>query len=123
MLRTLQRPIALILLPIFLVFSTGCTSVQRVPVAEAAPPTEERLVGITTLAGSNIEFDSDGTITRDTVYASVEGQPVMIPVDSVQRWWLRRFNSGRTLLTIIGAFAGVMVVVSAIVVATDPDWD
>lgn len=118
MLRTLQRPIALILLPIFLAFSTGCTSVQRVPVAEAAPPTEERLVGITTLAGSDIEFDSDGTITGDTVYATVEDQPVMIPVDSVQRWWLRRSDTGMSVLAAIGIVAGVFVVGSAIAVAT-----
>jgi len=139
MLRTLQRPIARVLLPIFLVFSTGCTSVQRVPVAEVAPPTEELLVGITTLAGSNIEFDSKskphelqwrldsdsagaigeyGTIIGDTVYATVEGQPMMIPVDSVQRWWLRRSNAGRTVLAVIGGFAGVMVALSAIALAT-----
>jgi hypothetical protein len=76
MLRTLQRPIALILLPLSLFFSTGCTSVRIVPAVEAEPPTEDDIVGVTTLAGLGFEFDSAGMIRGDTVYATVEKRPM-----------------------------------------------
>src|SRR5215213_2216830 len=102
MLQSLQRPIALILLPASMLVSSGCTSVHRVPATEVPAPTEERLAGITTLAGRDFEFDSAGVISRDTVYAQAYKQPLVIPVDSVQRWWLRRTDAGKTLFAVVG---------------------
>ena len=118
MLHRLQRPIALILLPTALFFSTGCTSVHRVPVTEAAPPTQEHLAGVTTLAGRDIEFDSAAVITKDTVYARAHKQRLVIPADSVQRWWLRRTDAGKTVLAVFGVAAGVVVVAGVIAAAT-----
>jgi hypothetical protein len=118
MLRTLQRPIALILLPLTLCFSTGCTSVKVVPAVEAEPPTEDNIAGVTTLAGLGYEFDSSGAIRGDTVYATVEKRPVAIPVDSVQRWWLRRTDAGKSVLAVLGIAAGVVLVAAVIAAAT-----
>ena len=72
MLRTLQRPIALILLPLSLYYSTGCTSVKSVPAVEAQPPTEDSIEGVTTLAGMRDDFDAAGPIqaTRSTPRSS-----------------------------------------------------
>ena len=118
MLRTLQRPIALILLPLSLYYSTGCTSVKSVPAVEAQPPTEDTIEGVTTLAGTGYDFDSAGAIRGDTVYATVEAQPMAIPVDSVQRWWLRRTDAGKSVFAVLGVAAGVVLVAAVIAVAT-----
>ena len=96
MLHTLQRPIAIALLPISLFYFTGCSTVHKVPAVEAEPPTRDHLVGVTTLAGTDIKFDKDGAIRGDTVYATAKKQPLAIPVDSVQRWWLKRTSAGKS---------------------------
>ncbi|HEY7480731.1 MAG TPA: hypothetical protein VH680_09495 [Gemmatimonadales bacterium] len=118
MLRMLQRPLALVLLPLTLLSATGCTSVRRVPAVEAQPPTEDTIVGITTLAGAGFEFDDPGTIRADTVFATVAKRPVAIPVDSVQRWWLRRTDAGKTVLGVLGITAGVILAIGIIAAAT-----
>jgi len=118
MLRTLQRPIALILLPFSLLSSTGCTSVQQVPAVEAEPPTQDDIAGVTTLDGKGYDFDSWGAIHGDTVYAKVEKRPVAIPVDSVQRWWLRRTDPAKSVLAVLGVAAGVVLVAAVIAAAT-----
>jgi hypothetical protein len=118
MLHSLQRPIALVLLPISLFFSTGCTYVHQTPATEAEPPTRDYLAGVTTLAGRDIDFDKAGAIRGDTVYAQAQKQPVAIPVDSVQRWWLRRTDPGKTVLAVLGVAAGVVLVAAVIAAAT-----
>ncbi|HEY8258801.1 MAG TPA: hypothetical protein VIG08_14180 [Gemmatimonadales bacterium] len=118
MLRTLQRPIALILLPFSLFYSTGCSSVHKVPSVEAEPPTRDHLVGVTTTAGNDIKFDETGAIRGDTVYATAKKASVAIPVDSVQRWWLKRSDAGKTVLAVLGVVAGVALVAIVIAAAT-----
>ncbi len=118
MLRPLQRPIALILLPLSLYYSTGCTSVKPVPAVEAQPPTEDSIEGVTTLAGIGYDFDSAAAIRGDTVYATVEARPMAIPVDSVQRWWLRRTDVGKSVFAVLGVAAGVVLVAAVIAAAT-----
>ena len=117
-LHVLQRPIALILLPLFLLETTGCTSVHRVAAVDTAPPTEERLVGITTVAAQDIDFDGNGEIRADTVYAKVHGKPIQVPVDSVQRWWIRRASPGKSVAAGIGVVLGITLLIGAIAVAT-----
>ena len=118
MLRILQRPIALILLPLSLFSFTGCSSVTKVPAVEAEPPTHDHLVGVTTLDGHDIRFDVAGTITGDTVHATAKQQFLAIPVDSVQRWWLQRTDAGKSVLAVLGVAAGVVLVAGLIAVAT-----
>lgn len=118
MLRRLQRPIALLLLPCTALLATGCTSTRSVPRVDAEPPTVDRVEGVTTLDGLTVKFDSRGLVRADTVEGRVEGQPVRIPVDSVQRWWLRRTDPGKTVLAVLGVAAGVTLVAAVIAAAT-----
>jgi hypothetical protein len=118
MLRSVQRPIALVLLPLLLLFSTGCTKAKSVPAVEAQPPTKEYVEGVVTLDGRDIRFDRRGIIRDDTVHAKVKREPIAIPVDSVQRWWLRRTDAGRSVLAVLGVAAGVVLVTAAIAAAT-----
>ena len=118
MLRSVQRPIALVLLPLLLFFSTGCSSVRSVPAVEAEPPTEDAIEGVTTRAGREIRFDGEGVIRGDSVHATLEKQPIVIPVDSVQRWWLRRTDAGKSVLAVLGVAAGVILVAGVIAAAT-----
>ena len=118
MLRVLQRPIALVLLPVLLLSSTGCTSVKSVPAVEAQPPTQDNIEGVVTRAGRDIRFDGEGVIRGDSVHGTVERQPIAIPVDSVQRWWLRRTDAGKSVLAVLGVAAGVILVTAVIAAAT-----
>src|SRR5512141_258986 len=114
----LQRTISGVLLPLFAYFSTGCSTVRQVPAVEAQPPTQEYLAGVTTLAGREVKFDREGAIVGDTVRASVHKQPFQLPVDSVQRWWIRRSDGGKTVLAVLGVAAGVVLVAGVIAAAT-----
>ena len=118
MLRSLQRPIALVLLPFLLLFSIGCTSVKSVPAVEAEPPTDDAIEGVVTHAGREIRFDEAGVIRGDSVYATLARRPIVIPLDSVQRWWLRRSDPGKTVLAVLGVAAGVVLVAGVIAAAT-----
>ena len=119
MLRSLQRPLALLLLPLFLLETASCSSVNRIPAVAGAPPTEDHLVGITTLAGEDIEFDREGVIRGDTVVATgARHREIRVPVDSVQRWWLRRGSAGKSALATLGIVAGVVLVAVVIAAAT-----
>jgi hypothetical protein len=118
MLRPLQRPIAVVLLPFLLLFSTGCTTVRSVPAVEAQPPTEETIEGVVTRDGRDIRFDGPGVIRGDSVHATARQQPVAIPVDSVQRWYIRRTDTGLTILAVLGIAAGVVLAAGVIAVAT-----
>jgi hypothetical protein len=119
MLRHLQRPTALLLLPLFLLEAIGCSSVTRVQAVPGAPPTPDHIVGITTLDGQDIEFDGNGVIRADTVYATAPAKrPVQVPVDSVQRWWLRRFDPVKSVVMTLGVSAGVLLVAAVIIAAT-----
>lgn len=118
MLRNLQRPIALILLPCTLLFASGCSSVRSVPRVEAEPPTVDHLKGVTTLDGLVLRFDQDAVIRADSVEGTVHGQMKRVPVDSVQRWWLRRSDAGKTVFATLGVLAGVVLALGIIAAAT-----
>ena len=115
MLRRLHPLIASLLLPLFVVQATGCTQVVKQPASEPAPASTEELIGVTTLAGQHVEFDGIGIVKDDTVRATSEKNVVSIPVDSVQRWWIRKSDPAATAgLVILGA----AVVVGVIAVAS-----
>lgn len=116
MLRHLQRPIALVLLPLFLLESSGCSGVTKAPAATTTPSSQDHLVGVTTLAGEDIQFDGEGVIRGDTVAGIRAGNhEIRVPVDSVQRWWLRH---GTSAVTGLGIVAGVILLALVIAAAT-----
>jgi hypothetical protein len=79
----------------------------------------ERVIGATMIDGSDVRFDSLGGYVRtDTVFAMQKGEPVRLPLDRVQRLWVRKADAGKTALAVIGVFGGVFLVTAAIAAAT-----
>jgi hypothetical protein len=89
-----------------------------VPAVEAQPPTDDAIEGVVTLNGHDIRFVEKGVIRGDSVYGTIEKRPIVIPVDSVQRWWIRRSDAGKTVLAVLGIAAGVVLIAGAIAAAT-----
>ena len=117
MLHRLHRLTASILLPLFVVQATGCTHVVKEPSGGPAPSGKSELVGITTIAGQEIRFDGGGIVREDTVRATVGDSWVLVPVDSVQRWWFRKSDPVAT----VGLVAGVTIAAIALIAAAAPD--
>jgi hypothetical protein len=79
----------------------------------------ERVIGVTTKDGRDLAFDKVGGYVRgDTVFATRNGEPLRLPLDQVQRLWIRRTDAGRTALAVIGVLAGALLVTAAIAAAT-----
>jgi hypothetical protein len=91
--------------------------VQRVKASEVKAG-GQRVVGATTKDGQDITFDQGGGYVRgDTVFAVRNGAPVQLPLDEVQRLWIRKADAGRTALAVIGVLIGVSLVSVAIAAA------
>lgn len=108
MLRKTQRLLALLTLPLFMIEATGCSHVVEKPAAEVTPTEKDELVGVTTLGGRQVKFDGAGTVRNDTVHALSDSHWVVVPVDSVQRWWFSRPNP-------VAIGAGVVVISAGVV--------
>jgi len=79
----------------------------------------ERVIGATTTDGRDVRFDSLGGYVRsDTVFAIQDGEPVRLPLDQVQRLWVRKSDPGKTALAVIGVLGGAFLVTAAIAAAT-----
>jgi len=120
MLHRLHRLTASLLLPLFMLEATGCTHVVKKPVAEVTPVAKDEIVGITTLAGVEIKFDATGVVRDDTVRATAHGAWVIVPVDSVQRWWLRRSNPVATVGLVAGVTLLAIGIISVVTYDTPP---
>jgi len=115
--RCIRRHLAIVLLPLFVLQASGCTHIVRQPAGGPAPTEKDELVGVTTLAGQEFRFDGVGAIRNDTLLATVQGDQLILPADSVQRWWVRQANTGAT----IGLVAGAVMAVVLIAAATAPE--
>ena len=79
----------------------------------------ERVIGATTLEGRDLVFDKAGGYVRgDTVFAVMNGEPLQLPLDQVQRLWIRKTDAGKTALAVIGVLGGAFLVSAAIAAAT-----
>jgi hypothetical protein len=79
----------------------------------------ERVVGLTTKDGRDVVFDKQGGYVRgDTVFATQRGEPLQLPLDQVQRLWVRRSDAALTALASIGILAGVVLATVAVAAAT-----
>jgi hypothetical protein len=75
----------------------------------------QRVVGATTLDGSQIAFDQMGGYVRgDTVFATRRGEPLRLPLNQVQRLWVRKTDAALTTLALVGGLAAVLLVAAAI---------
>jgi hypothetical protein len=109
--RQLQRPIAVLLLAVLLPELTSCIHhTSRLPPDKVQMPGTERLLGVSTVDGRDIEFDKRATQTvrNDTIFTTVHDTAVAIPVSQVQRVWVRRVDPGMSLVATIGALAVMM---------------
>src|SRR5215472_17229935 len=113
----LNRAMAAVLALAVVCAQMGCyvRKVQQVAVAEVPQPEKEKIVGITTANGESVSFDPPGGSIKDkTLRASVNKTPYEIPLDQVQRYWVKRkeLSKGRTVglvaaVALVGVIAGV----------------
>lgn len=125
-----RRLVAFILLVVITPQLAGCSSWRTVKVAPAQveDPGEERIIGVTTAEGREVEFDpvavdnaSRAQLVNDTIRAAVDGSPYAIALEAVSHVWLRRQDKGgavvRSILLGVGIaavlFLGLLVVVAA----------
>jgi hypothetical protein len=85
-----KQTIAL-LLAVLLAVGPACYSrkVQKVATVDVPQPKNEKIVGITTIQGEDVAFDSPGaSVKNGTLSASVKKRPYELPVNQVQRFWI-----------------------------------
>jgi len=86
---------------------------------------KERIGGITTKSGDLVHFDRAAPVyvAQDTLFASVDGRPVQVALDLVQRVWVVRSDRALSLLASIGVTAGVLAILAGaavVAIATGP---
>jgi hypothetical protein len=106
-----------VLLAVLLAVGPACYSrkVQKVATVDVPQPKNEKIVGITTIQGEDVAFDSPGAYVKNgTLSASVKKRSYELPVDQVQRFWIETatLQKGRT----IGLTAAVVVATLALIV-------
>jgi hypothetical protein len=70
-----------------------------------------RVVGATLQDGRDIAFDKIGGYVRgDTVFATRRGEPLRVPLDQIQRLWVRKTDAALTTLALVGVVAAVVLV-------------
>jgi hypothetical protein len=77
----------------------------------------ERIIGLTTVNGQEIEFDSiGGSFANGSVRGKVNGAEYAIAIEQVQRVWVMRksVSAGRTVALVVGITVGTVVVVAGV---------
>jgi hypothetical protein len=104
----------------FLLVLSGCSvhKMQMTPAASLPQPLphNEAIVGVTTLSGEDLQFDQPvASINGGVLFGHVKKKPVTVPVDHVQRYWVRvsSISTARTVGLIAGVTAGVVIVAVA----------
>ncbi len=120
MLRHMKFAMAMVLLPLLTLEATGCTHVVKKPAEGPAPAATDELVGVTTLAGQEVKFDGVGVVKNDTVHATSQENVVNIPVDSVQRWWLRKTDATGTAGLVVLGIGVVALTIAALTYEPPP---
>ncbi len=87
-----KRPVSLLLLLTYLPQITACHKTAKVEPGVVEPGGREPVVGVTRVGGRSVAFDKAGIVGPDSVYGQVHGSAVVIPLDSVERLWVRRVN-------------------------------
>jgi hypothetical protein len=93
---------ALVIAPtLFLV--TGCTSIRAVSPEDLRPPgtagsaAGEKVQGVVTKSGQDVQFDEPVRPVTGWLYATVDGEPYEISLDQVDRVTVRREDNAKTL--------------------------
>ena len=113
----MKNSVAVVL--VFVLAVTGCygpVKVRHVDTAKVPHPEKEQIVGVTTLKGEDVVFDSRSGYVKDkVVHAQVKTVPWQIPLNEVQTIWVER--RGLNKVGTIGLVAGVVVVGIVVTVA------
>ena len=135
-----KRRVSLLLLVTLIPLFTGCKtwsqpedlSRDQFLSATAFDPTENRILGVTTVDGLDVDLSVDPELVElglevphavlrgDTIHGYVGAAPYRVAISDVERvrvTW-HRTDSGRTALAVIGIAAGVFLIVGAIALAT-----
>ncbi len=111
-----------VLLCVLLLLTGGCVSMQTVKLGpeDVSDPGKEKIVGVTTVDGHELEYDPPGGTVRDQfITGSVASNVSVTAIEDVQLFWVRRreMDVGMTVLAGVGVagLATVMVGVVAVV--------
>ena len=91
----------------------ACSVKHRVAVAgTATTPTLSTIVGITTNAGVEVNFDQPPNTQDGKLVSKVKGKPYEIAMPDIQRYWVetRTFSTARTVGLVAGVAAAVVIV-------------
>ncbi len=100
-------------------FAAACSVTHRVAVPGPVTPTpKSTIVGISTNAGEQVNFDAPATIQGDKLLARVKHKPYEIALTDIQRYWVetRTFSTARTVGLVAGV-AGAVAIAAVVVVA------
>jgi hypothetical protein len=110
----MKRAVSIVLIVVLLPQFTGCTvhQTERVEPAELEQPITEKIVGVTTVAGEEVVFDTAyvATVGNDTIYAVVAGLRRSFAMDEVRHVWLERTDAAASAALSILAVVGVATV-------------
>src|SRR5271155_708208 len=99
----------------------ACSVTHRVAVpGPATPASPGEIVGITTNAGVEVDFDRPAAVQGDKLVAQVKHKPYEIAQAEIQRYWVqtRTHSTARTIGLVAGITVGVAAVVAIAVVVT-----
>lgn len=118
-----QQCIALLVTSVLFFFTCSChvNKVYKLDSNQVPQPEQEHLVGITTKAGDEIQFDKPGgKISQGTIEATVNNAPYKISLPDVQRLWVERrgISAARTIGLSVGIAAAAFGTLIAVVLAT-----
>jgi hypothetical protein len=125
MLKHARRPVASFCIALLALNVVDChrmtqQETRTVIPADGSTPATDRMRGVTMNDGRQIQFDknSRAVVVRDTLRATVQGQPTAIAVSDVQRVWVESIDKARTTMLVIGTTVGVLGGLLAIAIAT-----
>jgi len=79
----------------------------------------DRVVAATTKDGREFRFDEVGGYVRgDTVFATRNREPLRLPLDQVQRLWIRKSDAAMNAVAGLGILVGVVGLIAIVALAT-----
>jgi hypothetical protein len=118
---TIRQAIAALLTAVLLCVSCSVMKVRKLDVSQVAQPQQERIVGITTKQGEDVQFDPPGAmVNRDAIEAKVKNASYTIAIQDVQRLWVERkgISAPRTIGLAVAIAAVAIGTLAAIVLLT-----
>ena len=116
-----KRILAVVLAGLLVLYGCSVRKVQKLPIATVSQPEKEKIVGITTIKGDDVSFDSPGaSIANGTLIATVKKVAYQIRLDQVQRVWVERKekSTARTVGLVAVVAIGTVAIIAGVIAAT-----